>query len=116
MNLNWTKCEGDQWCSLHNLNLDHSHFKNLEGVYIIWHGGQQPATVYVGQGNIAARLAEHRQHDDILKFSHHGLFVTWAQVDARSRDGVERFVADGLNPKVGQHHPLASTIAVNFPW
>ena len=116
MNLNWNKCEGDQWCSLMNVNLNHLHFKNLVGVYIIWHSGQQPATVYVGKGIIAERLAQHRQDDAILKFSHLGLFVTWAQVDSRSQGGVERFLADRLKPKVGQHHSSDSPITVNFPW
>lgn len=99
-----------------NVNLKHPHFNNLVGVYIIWHSGQQPATVYVGQGNIADRLAQHRQDDAILKFSHLGLFVTWAQVDNRVQGGVERFLANGLKPKVGQHHPSDSPITVNFPW
>lgn len=116
MDLNWIKCEGDQWCSLMNVNLNHSHFNNLAGVYVIWHSGNDPATVYVGQGNIAARLEAHRRDDEILKFSHFGLFVTWAQVAHRSQDGVERFLAERLKPKVGQRHPPDLPITVNFPW
>lgn len=116
MNLNWIKCEGNVWCSLLNLNLNHPHFENLAGVYIIWHGGTQPATVYVGRGIISARLTQRREDGEILKFSHHGLFVTWAQVDAYSQPGVERFLAERLNPKVGERHPDNPTIVVNFPW
>lgn len=116
MNLNWIKCVGDQWCNLINLNLDHSHFSNLSGVYIIWHGGQQPATVYVGKGEIAERLADHRQNATILQYSHFGLFVSWARVDPWSQSGVERFLAERLNPKVGQRYPTVTAIPVNLPW
>ena len=117
MNLNWIKCEGNHWCSFLNLNLDHSHFDNLEGVYIIWHSGQQPAVVYVGQGDIADRITSHRRDDKILRFSHYGLFVTWAQVvDDYARDGVELFLSQQLSPKVGQRYPDVLPIPVNFPW
>ena len=116
MHLNWIKCDGDQWCNLINLNLTHSHFTNLEGVYIIWHGGQQPATVYVGKGNIADRLADHRQKAEFLQYSHLGLFATWAQVIPSLQPGIESFLAHHLKPKIGQRYPLVPTIAANFPW
>ena len=116
MDLNWTKCQENRWCSLLNVNLSHAHFKNLEGVYIIWHSGEHPWTVYVGQGVIADRLKAHRQDDEILKFSHLGLFVTWARLDGTSRNGVERFLAESLEPKVGRSYPTDSPIQVNFPW
>ena len=117
MHLTWNKCVGDVWCSLLNLNLDHSHFHNLAGVYIIWHSGENPWTVYVGQGNISTRLLEHRNNDDILKYSHHGLFVSWARVDAHLRNGIERYLAENLRPKVGHLHPTTTPpIQVNVPW
>lgn len=116
MNLRWTKCEGDKWCPFTSLNLTHEHFDGLKGVYIIWHGGQQPATVYVGQGNIADRIRDHRKDSNILQYLSYGLFVTWAQVGDSSLDGVERFLADTLIPKEGSLHPSVSPIAVNFPW
>jgi hypothetical protein len=101
------------------VDLNHPHFNGLEGVYIIWHGGAHPSTVYVGQGVIKDRLATHRQEKDILQFSSFGLFVTWAKVDGRSHDGVERFLADKLQPKVpglGARYPAAAPIPVNLPW
>jgi hypothetical protein len=116
LQLEWIKCEGNQWCNLLTLNLSHSHFTGLEGVYIIWHGGQQPWTVYVGQGTIAQRLAEHRQNQQILEYSPRGLFVTWARVDARFRDGVERFLAERLQPRLGARSPQADPVMVNLPW
>lgn len=116
MNLNWIKCEGNKWCPFLTVNLDHSHFANLSGVYVIWHGGANPATVYVGKGDIAQRIRSHRNFGEILKYSHLGLFVTWAQVLPSYLDGVERFLADSLNPKTGENRPRAVPITVNFPW
>ena len=114
--LNWNKCEGNSWCPFLTVNLQHPYFRNLGGVYIIWHGGQQASTVYVGQGNIADRLAHHRLEPGILKYSPLGLFVTWASVDPSLRDGVERYLADKLQPKEGLAHPDVNPIAVNLPW
>lgn len=116
MQLVWNKCEGNAWCPFLTVNLSHSHFVGMEGVYVIWHGGQQAWTVYVGQGKIADRIAAHRNEANILQYSPSGLFVTWAPVDKASRDGVERYLADQLHPKVGAAHPDAWPIQVNFPW
>ena len=68
MNVNWIKCQKDNWCPFLTLNLDHDHFTNLSGVYVIWHGGPNPSTVYVGKGYIAQRIRSHRGSADILKF------------------------------------------------
>lgn len=116
MILSWVKCSNDVWCALINLNLNHEHFDSMEGVYIIWHGDPNPATVRVGQGIIKDRLLGHRQDPAILAFKNHGLFVTWAKLTASSRDGVERFLAEKLNPKVGARFPDAMPLEVNFPW
>jgi len=114
--LNWNKCERNAWCPFLTVNLQHSHFQNLEGVYIIWHGGQNPATVYVGQGNIADRIRAHRTEPNILFYSSLGLFVTWASVPALSRDGIECYLAQTLKPKEGFAHPNCAPIGVNLPW
>ena len=56
MNLNWHKCQGEVWCNFNAVNLDHNHFNNTEGVYIIWHGGTNPKVVYVGRGTSEKEL------------------------------------------------------------
>jgi hypothetical protein len=116
MALEWIKCEGNQWCNFNNVNLSHSHFIELGGVYIIWHGGQSPWTVYVGQGLIAERLAAHRQEKEILQYSPLGLFVTWAKASVTDRDGIELFLAQKLQPRVGHRYPSVNPIPVNLPW
>lgn len=116
MTLDWTKCQGNQWCNLFTVDLSHSHFQGLEGVYIIWHGGPSPATVYVGQGVIAERLASHRDELSRSRYASLGLFVTWTRVNQTSRDAVEGYLAQKLQPLEGLRHPPVANISVNLPW
>ena len=116
INLRWIKCQGDVWCQLNMVNLDHPHFDNMDGVYVIWHGGTGADVVYVGQGHVRDRLKEHRTNREIQAFVNLGLFVTWAAVQQEYRDGVERFLAQDLKPKVGKTFPDCLPITVNLPW
>jgi len=116
LTFNWIKCDGNAWCDFFNVNLAHSHFDGMEGVYIIWHDGNQPHAVRVGQGVIRDRIAQHRQDQQILVYRTDGLFVTWASVPAYQRDGIERYLGDRLAPKVGSRLPDAVPIQVNLPW
>ena len=114
--LKWNRCQHDLWCRLDTVNLQHVHFDDMEGVYIIWHGGEKPRVVYVGQGVIYKRLYEHREDERIQQYADHTLYVTWARVDKSSLDGVERYLADYWKPKVGEKHPDAPPIEVNSPF
>jgi len=115
--LTWNRCEGNAWCPFLTVNLNHPHFRGMTGVYIIWHGGQNPQTVYVGQGEIAARIAMHRSDPRILQYSSLGLFVTWASVPLQPvREGIERYLADRLRPRVGEAHPNVPPVGGNLPW
>lgn len=117
MQLNWIKCEGDVWCKLNSVNLDHEHFNNRRGVYIIWHGGTEPAVVYVGQGNIKERLAVHRNNPDIQQYTHLDLYVTWATVSEESRMSVEAYLIDMWHPKENANSPqTVHHMEVNSPW
>ena len=114
--LNWIKCDENAWCDFLNVNLAHSHFDGMEGVYVIWHGGAPPNVVRVGQGVIRDRIMQHRQDLQILAYSGYGLFVTWASVLSNQTDGVERYLGDKLAPKVGERQPDVIPIQVNLPW
>ena len=116
MKLHWMKCQGDVWCKLNRVNLDHKHFDNMEGVYIIWHGGMEPEVVYVGQGKIRDRLHDHRQNPEVQQYSDWDLFVTWASVQTENRDGVEAHLAREWTPLVGDVHPNVNPVEVNSPW
>ena len=117
MTLKWIQCQGDVWCKLSTVKLQHEHFDNLHGVYIIWHGGNNAATVYVGKGNIRERLTQHRSNPSIQNYEQLGpLYVTWAAVPNNLCDGVERFLIDTLHPKVNEQIPIVTPIPVNKPW
>jgi hypothetical protein len=88
----------------------------MDGVYVIWHGGQTPKTVYVGQGVIRDRLTAHRTDARIQAYSTLTLYVTWAAVDASSRNGAEVYLANRLAPIVGENYPNVAPIEVNLPW
>ena len=116
LTLNWTKCHGDVWCKLNAVNLEHAHFNNIEGVYIIWHGGTNPHVVYVGQGAIRERIRKHRNEPNVQQYSPSDMFVTWAKVEPRFRDGVEAYFASLWRPKEGAKHPNATHVEANSPW
>jgi hypothetical protein len=116
MQLNWQKCQGEVWCKMNFVRLDHSHFNNLEGVFIVWHGGPNPATVFVGKGSIRDKITQYRSDERIQKFADLGLFTTWTPVSPESRAGVEAFLINNLNPIVRDQIPAAEPIQVNKPW
>ena len=122
LQLSWVQCQANvnrTWCSLvgpQALYLDSDHFNGLEGVYIIWHGGPNPGTVRIGQGLIRDRLIAHREDRAVLSFALNGLYATWAEVPTPFRAGVERYLAEALNPKVGARFPEAPAISINLPW
>ena len=115
LQVKWFTCGQDgHWCSFDNLDLATA---TESGVYIIWHEGNPSRVVYMGQGQVSARLAAHRQNNAITKYAANGkLRVTWASVPAAQRDGVERYLADKWSPLVGDAHPAARAIAINSPW
>ena len=117
MPLSWIKCQGDVWCKLNLVSLQHEHFNNRGGIYVIWHGGENPATVYVGQtGNLRDRLRAHRNDEQIQRYDRFGLYVTWASVVPGSLDGVERYLGERLRPKVATNFPNVQPIEVQLPW
>lgn len=111
MQLAWQVCQGG-WCSFTGVDLGHSHFDNMEGVYIIWQ--ENGPVVRVGQGTVRDRFTAHRTDAAITAYG--ALRSSWAPVAAQFRDGVERYLANALQPRVGSAFPIALPIAVNLPW
>jgi hypothetical protein len=117
LDLVWTKCQGDVWGSLINIDLTHPYFDKIEGVYIIWHGGRNPRVVRVGQGVVRDKLNVQRKNKAILQYKNSGpLRATWATVDARYRDGVERYLTERLEPLVEDRPLTVLPIEVNLPY
>lgn len=112
MQSTWQKCLGDVWGPFTTVDLSHTHFNNMEGVYVIWQANGP--VVRVGQGIIRDRLSAHRRDSAITVYEN--LYVTWAPVSTLHRDGVERYLANTLKPKVGDAFPNANPIPVALPW
>ena len=116
MTIDWVKNQNGNSYKLDELNLSSNHFDYMTGVYAICHGGYTPRTVRVGQGFIRDRLQAHRQDQAVQYYAHLGLYVAWASVPTDSLNGVEAFLAQELNPLLGERFPNVFPIAVNLPW
>ena len=119
-NVVWYKTNDLQnpWINLLSLDLGSDYFSNLEGVYVIWkHSNEYPNTVRVGQGIIRDRLQEHKDNSEITqKAINNRLLVTWASVGSGNiRNGIEKYLADSLNPIVGERFPDIVSEVVNLP-
>jgi hypothetical protein len=103
------------WCNLFDLPLNHEHFDNLEGVYVVWHRGVDPV-LCVGQGLIREEL-DRLLRDATVRSEHEGtgLYVTWAPIPREQRNGVEGYLAQTLNPMRGGDVTTTSPISVNLP-
>lgn len=110
MELEWRICENG-WCDLRAVRLGRSSGKG--GVYVIWSG---KGIVYVGQGDFEERFSKHRRDPQILRYAaNKRLYVTWAVVEKGYRNGVERYLADILEPLVERGCPNDDPIDVNLP-
>ena len=111
----WVKCSNEEWCPLDTVKLSHTHFHSMTGVYIIWHAGPEPAVVAIGQGYIRDRLTAARRDPDIQAYGHLNLYVTWAHVDKRYRNGALAYLAAHYKPKLSRPVPLTKPVAVELP-
>lgn len=118
--LHWGMCtpENPHWCNFRTLQL--SGLDNLVGVYIIWLEVDPLEVVYVGQGNISERIAEHRRNEHIKQVMDEidaALRVTWAEVPKAMLNGIERYLGELLEPLVSKEFPKEDhPIRVNLPF
>lgn len=112
----WFKCFGDRWCDLLEINLEHSLFDGIKGIYIIWFGGRKPTILKVGKGVIRERLSEHREDYILASYSQYGLYTTWAEVVDKDCDGVAKYLEETLKPLMGTRMHEVPSIKVNLPW
>ncbi len=114
MQLRWIRYTTGNWCRL--LDLDLSQIRE-HGIYVIWHGEVDRQVICIGQGDIASRLATHRNNHRIMRHAGEGeLYVTWAAVAPGQRDRVERTLVNRYSPLEGTGHPAALPVIVNGPW
>jgi hypothetical protein len=96
-------------------NLDLNSIGLPFGVYIIWHGGQQPKCIYVGSGVIVAELAGRRVDPSVSEYLIHGLYVTWAEVPIHQQQGVVTYLSKHYNPLVASQIQDYIPLPVNLP-
>ena len=119
--LNWQLQDSKrEYYKLNDIDLSHSHFNNLSGVYVIWYRqGGRNTTVYAGQaknGLIRNRLSAHRDNPKIQSYASKTLYVAWAKAMSYEIDGIEKYLHNTLNPLVTERTPNADAIHVNLPW
>jgi hypothetical protein len=110
LQVQWVKSQTGTWLPFETCGLPQA---TVEGVYVIWRGGNPSPVVRLGQGVIVDRIAKHRRDQAILAYRPFGLWVTWADVPAQFRDGVERYLADYYQPLIGDAYPNVPPIPVN---
>ena len=113
--LEWNKCKAGTWCTLSELDLDHEHFDDMEGVYVIWYGEESPVALRVGYGYVSNCLANERNDKEVWAYKQDEIYVTWGKVGPKFRDGVVKYVADVLQPKLESSYPDVEPIEVNIP-
>jgi hypothetical protein len=113
--VNWIKSPTGSWHSLMDVDLTGV---TGTGVYVIWHEGTPSRIVRVGQGDIVARLNEHRNNPEVTRHRDRGtLRFTWATVPLKAdRDGIEKYLANHYRPLIGDAWPDVPPIPVNLPW
>ena len=96
--IEWEKCKRGTWCNLIELDLDHEHFNDMEGVYVLWQGEENPVALRVGHGIIRECLTKEQNDKELLAYPENEIYVTWAKVDQRFSSGIVRYIQDILQP------------------
>jgi hypothetical protein len=114
--LEWHKCKAGTWCTLSELDLEHQHFDDMEGVYIIWCGEQNTVALSVGQGYIRDCLAKERNLKYVSVIGRrYQIHVTWAKIGSSFRKGVAKYISEAIRPKLARSYQNAAPIEVNLP-
>ncbi len=109
----WVKSSTGTWLPFETANLAGIESR---GVYVIWFARQGHNVVKVGQGKVTDRIGAHRNDARIIAYRNTAtLLLTWAELPADQRDGVERYLADLYQPLVGDAYPNVVPTAVNLP-
>ncbi|MEK7233305.1 MAG: type IV pilus twitching motility protein PilT [Elusimicrobiota bacterium] len=115
INVAWTRCRDNEWGNLFAVDLGHAHFNDMSGVYVIWRGGEHPAYLSVGFGNIRDTLGRARKDPAILVGNDRNVYVTWANVDPSLREGVAAFLSKTLLDKSNTVFAQMAAVEINLP-
>ena len=110
----WAKLPNNTHCTLDNLDL--GNMQNTKGIYVIWQSSPYPRTIRIGQGYIGQRLSSHRLDPEVMAYQSQGTYyASWIIPPIHFLDGIERYLANRLQPLVGDAFPDAVPIEVNLP-
>jgi hypothetical protein len=104
----------DRWWSFPRI-AGSGALSGLRGVYcVIQRLPVGYRTIWVGQGSIGDRLADHMRQPSISARPY--LLVTWAETDPAQTDGIQKYLIDALHPVEGETIPVVEPIEVNLPY
>jgi hypothetical protein len=111
--VHWAKTDAGCWYPFETFNL--FHVKG-SGVYVIWYDAAKPASVCVGHGLIASRIADRRSDRGVLMYRDLGLlYVTWAELPHGIQQGAARYLTEKLQPPFGDTLFLVPPIEIDPP-
>ncbi len=115
LQLQWTKTSDNKWLRLSEVEFERV---NTAGVYILWHGGQSPAVIHVGAGDVGTRLRDHHNNLYIRRYENMGeLMVTWTAINSLAqRDGVETYLNKLCKPLISDVRFVAPALPVISPF
>ncbi|MGD8915161.1 MAG: response regulator [Syntrophobacterales bacterium] len=113
--IEWETCTRGIWCNLSELDLDHEHFNDMEGIYVIWQGVDNPLALRVGHGLIKECLARERNDKEVLAYQRDEIYVTWGKVDRKFCAAIVRYIANILQPELDSSSPDVEPLKVNIP-
>ena len=98
----WARTKTGYYHRFLTLDTEANGLTQASGVYVVWHGGNNPGWVFIGRSDDLARTF-HELADDEAVMSYDirgGILVTWAMIKKEFQDGVVRHLNDTLRPKI----------------
>ena len=111
LTVKWIKYRKQGWVKLNTLNLEKV---KANGVFIIWKPKSKNNVIRIGQGNIANKLQALRNDPKITRFGS-DLLVSWASIQLKYRDGVERYLYEQYSPVTSERMNCTPLVYVNLP-
>jgi hypothetical protein len=103
----WVKTAQGHYNRLAFIEPEELGLSGTGGVYVVWHAGVRSGWVYADKSNNLARaLDDIMDNEDVMYYDNQGgLYVTWAMVREKHRDGVLRYLIDTMKPLVNTRRP-----------
>lgn len=98
--LDWFFCNGEIWCDLNRVDLDHKLIRSVQGIYMIWYEKPEKTIVTVGYGKIAAELQSNIDDLAVQAFKKYDLKVSWAEASKGNCKKAYAYFVAKYNPKI----------------